>query len=457
MALNESDIAHLLRRTETIATPARIAELSALSSIEAAVDSILVKNTEGPITKPQGITRDFYNFVQTDSWFYDHELRRWWVNEFAYGKQPLREKMTLFWHGHFTSSSGSSPYFGHTLSQNNLYRTYAFGNLVDLAKKMSVEPTMLQYLNNAENFKWKRNENFARELMELFLLGLNHYGLISGQAAPYTQDDVVAASKAWTGHVLIWDPNLWPYYLYKPEYHDNSTITFLGKTGAFDGFAVIDQILTVDPYKTIAARYIATKLWSFFAYPNPDAAMIASIVTSTNFANTMDIKSLLRAILVHPNFYSDAAKLGLVSTPTEFMARVFNIMGVSLTSNENDGYIWSMEDMGQELLNPPNVAGWKQNSYWLSTSMMGTRGKILSWLFYSSASTSKFVDLDSQTSDQYITQAARRLGLVSLQSETKTNLVNWLNKERTRSGSNPQFRSAGVLHLLIMSPDFQLS
>jgi len=325
---------------------------------------------------------------------------------------------------------------------------------------MSVEPSMLTYLNNSSNTKWYRNENFARELMELFLLGLNHYGLITnGQAAPYTQDDVVAASKAWTGHNIVWDKVLWPFYRYNPNAHIDETITLLGKTGKFDGFAMIDHILTVDPYKTIASRFIASKLWSYFAYPNPDTTMIANLVTNSNFANTMDIKSLLRAILVHPNFYSVQAKTGLISTPSEWTARLHAITGITLTSDHNQSNIWRMPDMGQELLTPPNVAGWKQNSYWLSTSELGARGLAAQRQFYQVPSTTKFADLDSATPDVYVTKAAHRLGIVTLNAQTKTNLVNWVVKERARTtaGSGPAFRSGGLLHLLLLSPDFLLS
>lgn len=457
MALNESDIAHLIRRTEIVATEARIAELAALPSREAAVDNIMTANSTGGVTKPEGLTRNFYIGVGSDQWTYDHELRRWWINEMAFGKQPLREKMTLFWHGHFVTNSDSSASFVHTLACNQLYREYAFGNLQEFAKKMSVEPSMLTYLNNSGNTKWQRNENFARELMELFLLGLNHYGLISGQDAPYTQDDVVAASKAWTGHNIVWDPVLWPYYQYNANAHVDETITLLGKTAKFDGFAMIDHIFTTEPYKTISARYIATKLWSYFSYPNPDATMIANLVTSSNFANTHDIGSLLRAILVHPEFYSATAKTGIISTPAEYTARVLRTFGVLWNADHNQRAVWQMVDMGQELLSPPNVAGWKQNSYWLSTSELGARALLAQLDFSSSASTSKFLDLDGASPDNCVTLAAHRLGIVSLAPETKTNLVNWVSKERARAGSNANFRSAGLLHLLLLSPDFLIS
>lgn len=465
MALNESDIAHLIRRTEIIATPARIAELAALPTREAAVDSILEKNSAGNPSTPVGTTKIFE--LDGNTWEYISDLRRWWLDEMAFGAQPLREKMTLFWQGHFTSSEESSGWFHHILFQFNLYRANAFGNFREFTKLMSIEPLMLHYLNNDGNTKWERNENFARELLELFTLGLNHYGLISGQDAPYTQADVVSASKAWTGHNLQWYETKKSEYIFRSGSHLDETITFLGKTGKFDNvaitkdyneFSTIDHLLTTSPYNVIAARYIATKLWSFFAYPNPDAAMIASIVDQTGFAMNMNIKALLRGILVHPSFYSDTAKLGLIATPAEFVARGLAACGERRVTETNHRLVdWYMADMAQELFNPPNVAGWKQNAYWLSTSELGARGNALRQIFDLPASQTKFADLEGASVDAAITEAARRLGIVSLQAQTRSNLTSWLTSERARSGSSSAFRSSSLMHLLLMSPDLQLS
>ena len=245
------------------------------------------------------------------------------------------------------------------------------------------------------------------------------------------------------------------------------TFTFLGETKNFRGFDIIDKVTTADPYKTITARHIATKLWTFFAYPNPDATLIADLVTSTNFANTWNIKDLLRGILVHNSFYSTNAKTGLVSNPAEYSARLLSIFGqraggAVVELNKTTIYfdhdtVNAMVDMSQELLNPPNVAGWKNNSYWLSTSQLGARGNLAKRLWGYSVMINKMKDLESLSVDSAVVTAARRLGIVNLQPATKSNIVTWLTVQRARSGSSADFRSQGLLHLLIMSPDFQLS
>lgn len=455
MPLNESDIAHLIRRTEFLATESRITELSQLPTLADAVDSILEKNSVGNASTPRPIMGDF-NLNQA-SWEVVNDVRRWWLDEMAFGSQPLREKMGLFWHGHFTSNVGSTAWIGHVIEQLQLYRNSSFSDFRQLTKDMSIQPLMLFYLNNDRNTKYQINENFARELMELFTIGLETYGLIPGQQFPYTQADVVSAAKAWTGENTRWLETTRDVYEYRADRHVTETFTFLGETKNFRGFDVIDRILGVEPYRTIAARHIATKLWSHFAFTKPDVALISNLVTSTSFHINWNIKALLKAILVHPEFYSAKAKLGLVSTPAEFVTRVLRISGERTPSETNRKAIWAMTDMAQELFEPPNVSGWKANGYWLSTSQLGARGNYARQIFDLPSSYAIFRDLDSASVDTTITKAARRLGLVELQAETRSNLSSWITSERSRSGSNPDFRSAGLLHLLIMSPDFQLS
>lgn len=455
MPLTESDIAHLIRRTESFASESRISELANLSSLSAAVDSILEKNTAGNGSTPKPILFDFnYN---APSWENIEELRRWWINEMAFGSQPLREKMGLFWHGHFTSHSGSTSYIGHIIDQLQLYRRSAFGNFKQFVKDMSIDPLMLAYLNNDRNTSSQINENFARELLELFTIGLETYGLLPGQQFPYTQADIVSAAKAWTGENTKYLQSVRDIYEYRPTKHVQGTFTFLGETKNFRGFDVIDRVTTVDPYKTITARHIATKLWSYFAYPRPDVNLISNLVTSTGFANNWDIKTLLRAILVHPEFYSTKSKHGIISTPAEFVSRVLRISGEQTITETNRKALNAMVDMAQELFDPPNVAGWKQNSYWVSTSQLGARGNYAKLIFELPASYSIFRDLDTSAIDTTIATAARRVGLIELQNETRSHLASWLTAQRGRSGANADFRSAGLLHLLIMSPDFQLS
>ncbi len=455
MPLNESDIAHLIRRTEFTASEARISQLINLPSLSAAVDSIVESNSSGNGSTPTGVLLPFN--VSAPSWETITDIRRWWIDEMAFGSQPLREKMGLFWHGHFTSHVGSTSWTGHVLDQLNLYRRNAFGNFRQLTKDMSIQPLMLSYLNNNRNYSTQINENFGRELLELFTIGLETYGLLPGQQFPYTQEDIVSSAKAWTGESTKYLQTLPDIYEYKPKYHVQGDFTFLGETKNFRGFDIIDRVTTAAPYKTITARHIAKKLWSHFAYERPDNTLISNLVSSTGFDNNWDIKALLKAILSHSEFYSEKAKLGLVSTPAEYVARILRISGDRVISDNNRYALYAMVDMAQELYEPPNVSGWKANGYWLSTSQIGARGNFAKLIFSSPASYAIFRDLDSAAVDTTITTSAKRLGIMSVQNDTRTKLTSWLNEQRARSGANADFRSAGLLHLLIMSPDFQLS
>lgn len=465
MPLNESDVAHLISRTEIVTTEAKIDELKNSNSISDAVNVILQRNLDRINLIPNGAPFFFDLPSNNNGWAKIDEMRRWWVDQMAHGNNQFREKMVLFWHGHFvTNSSASTTFHHHTTWNQNLYRQNAFGNFRDFAIAMGKDPLMLKYLNNDENQGPDRhhpqrglNENFGRELLELFILGLNHYGLISNQQFAYTQNDVLSCAKAWTGHsVDYYDWRPAPVYRYYPERHIDETITFLGKTAKFNADDTVDRVLEANtPYREISARFVARKLWSFLAYPNPETSVIDSIINP--YKNTLLISDLVRSILTHPQFYSEKAKKGLVSTPAEFTARVFNLTGVTLLQDENrHGVLRHMPDMGMNVLSPPNVSGWRPNRYWLSTSNVGARGVLARNVFDANASKSKFRDLVGLSDTQSaVRTAARRIGIVDLHPNTLESLSNWLNKERSRNSST-DFRSSGLLHLLIMSPDFQV-
>src|SRR5262249_51423634 len=167
---------------------------------------------------------------------------------------PLQEKLTLFWHGHFATANYKVGDMLLMYQQNALWRTQATGNFRDLVQTMSLQPAMLIWLDNDPNEKGQPNENFARELMELFTLGVNQY----------TQDDVVASARPWTGHNTL-DGDREQYHFY-PERHDDGQKTFMGVTQDWDGPDIVNFILGSDAtHKLIAAKFIAAKMWSFFA------------------------------------------------------------------------------------------------------------------------------------------------------------------------------------------------
>jgi uncharacterized protein (DUF1800 family) len=394
----QSDTEHLLRRTEFVARPGRVNELLPLTH-QQAVDNVLAVDTSA--TTPAYLVA--YP-GEEGGWDQYIDACAWWIHVMANRPRPFLEKMVLFWHGHLVSAWGDVDGGFRLMRQLQTYRANALGNYVTLAQAMAIDPAMLVYLSNAENriYTWTDgngvkhydgdpNQNFARELMELFTLGVGNY----------TEDDVEAAASAWTGYNADWDedPLLSRPYAFSAERHDDRPKTFFGHTRAWTGPETIQEILQGTysgrtDKRALAARRMATKLWEFLAHPGPPAGVIDGVLSESNFAATMNIRELVRAILLRPEFYSSTAKQGLVRTPIEYLAAIAYHTGLipdpstvppdppggvpdgELTRGDKVdplGISWRSESTGQQLFHPPNVSGWRPNGYWLSTGALSGR------------------------------------------------------------------------------------
>jgi uncharacterized protein (DUF1800 family) len=345
-----ADIAHLLRRTEFIVKPDRLAALVALPTREAAVDDVVRIALNGAVQMdPYLLSQDTANGYGQYTY-----ACNWWVERMKTAPRALQEKMTLFWHGHFTSSWNEVDKGFQLMVQNQLYRTNALGNLTTLTQAMAVDPAMLVYLSNADNVKGQPNQNFARELMELFTLGVGNY----------TEDDVNTSARAWTGYNYN---RTTLQYGYVDAKHDATPGPFFGVTKAWTGPQIIDAILTVK--RATVAAFIVKELWEFFAYVGP-AQNIVTDLAAVFVANNLELAPLLTALLKRPEFYSDTAKQGLVRSPIEYLVAISYYSGVSATDL---GAAWRLDSTGQSMYKPPNVAGWKPNGYWLNTSAVSGR------------------------------------------------------------------------------------
>ncbi len=240
---------------------------------------------------------------------------------------------------------------------------------------MAIEPAMLLWLDNAENKDASPNQNFARELMELFLLGVNQY----------TEDDVVGASRAWAGYSLDWDllhGSHQAKYVYRAGDHAATTVTWplLGVTQHWTGPKMIDHILTQATLRSIAAKFICKKLWEYFAYqiPNPVSAgdqAIIDALAQVLITSSWNIRSVLSALFQRAEFYSDTAKNGSVRAPAEYVAAtLFHTNSTAADLHPE----WTLDAMGQKLLEPPNVSGWRLNDYWVNTSAWTGRAEFAS-------------------------------------------------------------------------------
>lgn len=275
-----------------------------------------------------------------------------WLMRMIQTNAPLREKMTLFWHGHFACRS-NNPMFAQEL--NNIQRTHALGSFRTLLVEVSKAPAMLQYLNNQQNRKGRPNENFARELMELFTLGIGNY----------QEQDIKESARAFTG----WNYDKDGRFQLRPNFHDEGNKTFFGKTGNFDGESIIDMILE----KPETAKFIATKLYVFFVNEIPDKAHIAELANHF-YTSNYDISEVLKKMFTADWFYEPKNVGTKIKSPIEFLVNLSREFSVSY--NKPQVLISLQTSLGQYLFNPPNVAGWPGGKTWIDSSSLMLRLKI---------------------------------------------------------------------------------
>lgn len=387
------------------------------------------------------------------------DLQQWWLDRMATVPRPLQEKLTLFWHGHFATSQDKVNSAPDMYDQNHLFRTDGLGGFENLVQKMSKQVAMLIYLDNDPNEKGSPNENFARELMELFTLGVNQY----------TQDDVVAGARAWTGHNVDYDAHPRVYRFY-PQRHDTGMKTFMGTTQNWDGPQIITRILTVEPQRSIAARFIAKKVWTFFAYSNPSTTILDDLTTAFVGSN-LDIETLLRTVFLHPEFYSTTARQGLVRSPVEWVVAILKALGFTAAERNPQ---WWMEEMGQQLFYPPNVAGWKNNAYWVNSTALWARADFarnLTWSADQAGFLAELYHRDPVTHQRTITKEAaidlayQRFGLDVATDRfspyVRGVLVNWLDgqwaAEAAPTYSWNHWAPIELTTMMMLTPDVQLA
>jgi len=273
--------------------------------------------------------------------------QRWWFLRMIYSKRPLQEKMTFFWHGLLTSGFsrvGQGPFM---IEQNQLLRKHALGSYDVLLKAISRDYSMLTWLDSRNNRKDRPNENYARELMELFSMGVGNY----------TEQDVREAAKAFTGWTISGGQ-----FVFNIGQHDFDVKTFLGRRGTFDGDDIIDIILQ----QRACHEYICRRLFRFFVYDDPEPQVIRRLADAFKSYN-FSIREVMREIFMSPEFYSDRAYRAKVKSPVEFVAGAIRSLGLPTDGNTLGSVATAM---GQALFNPPNVAGWPGGEVWINSSAL---------------------------------------------------------------------------------------
>jgi uncharacterized protein (DUF1800 family) len=371
--LGEADARHLLNRTGFEAHPGRIAAFARLTRA-AAVDRLLAESATTARTPPPAWTEEFVpprrirtlddagkKQFQREQVGRAIDLKNWWATELLTTPAQLTERMTLFWHNHFTSGlqkvkSGTLMY-----RQNVLLRKHALGNFGEMLRAVARDPAMVVYLDSATNRRGQPNENFAREVMELFTLGEGRY----------TEQDVREAARAFTGWSI--DPDTGEFK-WRAFAHDAGSKTVLGKSGYFKGDDVLDLLLAHPG----TAEHVVAKLWKEFVSPEPDLREVARIAKRFRESG-YDIKTALRALLGSDPFYAQGNRGVLVKSPVDFVIGTMRQFDVAVSDPLPVTFL--LRTLGQDLFSPPNVKGWPGGDAWINSTTLLARRQFLERLF----------------------------------------------------------------------------
>jgi len=451
--------AHLLRRAGFSGTPDEVARLAAMSPHDAAESLIHFPDTSNfspppsvmDYPDPRAIAfkgmddtakRTAAQARRQEAVGNILALQEWWLARMLTTPAPLQEKMTFVLHGHFTTAAIQKGVWPNlVLAQNQLFRQYALGNLHDLTLAVSKDPGMSLYLDNAENNKSHPNENYARELMELFTLGIGNY----------TEEDIRQSARAFTGWTIDRQTG---EFTFNARNHDDGSKTFLSRTGNFDGKDIVDII-----YQQRAAEtFWATTLLSEFVYNDPEPELVdafANVISRNKFELAPSMSVLLRSNV----FYSPRAYRALVKSPVEFVIGAHKQMGLKQIVA---GTPAALRDMGQILYYPPNVAGWPGGANWLTSQMLIARENFIA----------KMVNAPDMTQSTWMAQvpmdanrASKELVGTILQGDAPgqayVQLIAYLNGSGTSalgmlSAENYDERVRGAAYLTMAMPAYQL-
>ncbi|WP_178987010.1 DUF1800 domain-containing protein [Winogradskyella schleiferi] len=274
-----------------------------------------------------------------------------WINRLVLPKELLREKMTLFWANHFVCKDNHVVF---AQKFNNTLRIHALGDFKTYVKAISKEAAMLKYLNGKQNRKNQPNENFARELMELFTLGEGNY----------SEKDIKESARAFTGYNHDFDGN----FKIRVKQHDDGLKTFFGKTGNFSGDDIIDIILKDKQ----CATYISSKVYRYFVNPKPNKQRIDAMAEV--FFKDYNIENLMRFVFMSDWFYDEENIGAKIKSPIEYLVGIVNTVPVEFEREKDILRIQKV--LGQTLLDPPNVAGWKGDKAWIDANTIMVRLKL---------------------------------------------------------------------------------
>jgi uncharacterized protein (DUF1800 family) len=351
-------MAHLMRRAGFGARREEL-ERYATQGYEATVEWLLHPQED------DGIEEDIIDryYIDIDDLRNADPTNAWWLYRMINTANPLQEKMGLFWHGLFATAYEKVENGRATAAQIEMFRRHCLGNFRTLLLELSRDPAMIIWLDNNTNHRGAPNENYGRELLELFSMGVGNY----------TEDDVKECARAFSGWTVAninarypWGP--FPMeFEYRSEDHDDTEKTFLGERGRFNGEDIIDIIVR----QPATGRFVATKLYNFFVSDEPAPGEAIETLASAYFESNCDMRSVMR-VLLNAEFFK-SARFAKVKSPAEMVASVLRLVGDF--PEPQPGLLettYESKYMGQELLNPPTVEGWHTGKEWIdSGSLVG--------------------------------------------------------------------------------------
>ena len=459
-------IAHLMRRAGFGATRAELEEYAKQSYQEIVED--LLHPERFPEVADDVVVRYWMELNNPDS------VEPWntrWLYRMVNTERPLEEKMALFWHHVFATSVGKSEHGPSSKAQIDLFRRNAVSDmrtiLVDLAK----DPAMIHWLDNSENHRDQPNENWGRELLELFSMGVGNY----------TEDDIKMASRAFTGWTFIQPIPLDPYgrypseFIYREDDHDDTVKTFLGETGRFDGEDIIEIIVK----QPATAQFISRHLYNFFVADEPQVPSWNDVpprnpeaieaLCDTYFESEGDVRVMLR-LLFNSDFFKDA-RFSKVKSPTELVAGTIKLAGTHAFPDPSLHAAPAAAGlMGQHLMTPPTVEGWHTGREWIDCGTLAERVNFAvneladQGLPGIQAIADRLASQDRPlTPDEFVDHTLDLVGPITVESHTREALLDYASAGgdlRFDTGSAREESSARVARMvqfIVASIDYQFA
>ena len=478
-SITYDEAAHLLRRMGFGGPPSEIDDLVSRGR-EGAVDFLIDYSKIDNKAMEDLIAASFDLDVRDFRKFNQGEIRRLWFTRMVYTRRQFEEKMTLFWHNHFATALSKVQDI-YMFTQNHTLRSFALDRFDTLLKKVAEDPAMLIWLDGITNLKNSPNENFGRELQELFTMGIAD--VVTGEAN-YTENDVKEIARAFTGYQFRINrnaPNIESLFDFSinANQHDNTAKTVYGQTANFTG----DDIIAIIAGRRATARYLVKKLFDFFVYPVTSSAAdkqtvekFANVYVSTNHS----VKELVRAIFSSDEFYSDRARFALVKQPVEFIVGAIRMLGAQYVPGTNTGerndtsnvLAGASRSMGEDIYNPPDVAGWDLNLGWINTATMLERFNFINALVTTRRTDRPGVFVTTDQLKKYTKSSSKKtvkkflstLGPLEVGGSAVKTLKSYLeagdngnNVGYTNDDATVDKKIRGLVHQIMCLPEFQLN